>query len=99
LLSQYPYDLSTKRNTMPVTSFQVGDRDRVRGSSATAQTAKIGTVVKLYLPEADIYDVELDDDGFPRLMLGRELERLDTSDPAIEHQVAGPRVTAPHSAV
>jgi hypothetical protein len=37
----------------------------------------IGTVVQLFLPEDDIYDVELDNDGFPRLMLGRELELLD----------------------
>jgi hypothetical protein len=62
---------------MPVTSFQIGDRVKVRASSHTAQSDKLGTIVQLYLPEEDIYDVELDDDGFPRLMLGRELERLD----------------------
>jgi hypothetical protein len=43
------------------------------------QADMIGTVVQLYLPEEDIYDVELDDDGFPRLMVGRELELLDSA--------------------
>jgi hypothetical protein len=75
---------------MPVSSFQVGDRVRVRGFSAMAPTHKLGTIVQLYLPEADIYDVELDDDGFPKLMLGRELELLDdTPEPLAERQVGG----------
>jgi hypothetical protein len=85
---------------MAVTSFQVGDRVKVRASSHTAQTDKLGTIVQLYLPEEDIYDVELDDDGFPMLMLGRDLERLeDTPEPFIERQVAGPQVAADHPVV
>jgi hypothetical protein len=60
---------------MTGTSFQVGDRIKVRASN-TAQTDRIGTIVQVYLPEEDIYDVELDVDGFPQLMLGRELELL-----------------------
>ena len=63
---------------MPVTSFQVGDRVKVRAASHTAQTCKLGTIVQLYFPEVDIYDVELDDDGYPKLMLGRDLERLES---------------------
>jgi hypothetical protein len=63
---------------MPVTSFQVGDRVKVRASSHAEQTDRLGTIVQLYLPEVDIYDVELDDDGYPKLMLGRDLERLDS---------------------
>jgi hypothetical protein len=74
---------------MPVSSFQVGDRVRVRGSSGTTQTAKLGTIVQLDLPEEDIYDVELDGDGFPRLMLGRELELLaDSPELLTEREVA-----------
>jgi hypothetical protein len=88
------------RNTMPVTLFQVGDRIRVRSSSAMAPADKLGTIVQLYLPEADIYDVELDSDGFPKLMLGRDLERVDdTAEPLIEQQVAGSHMTAPQPAV
>ena len=80
---------------MPVNSFQVGDRVRVRGFSDTAPTHKLGTIVQLYLPEADIYDVELDDDGFPKLMLGRELELLaDTPEPLAERQVGDPQIEA-----
>jgi hypothetical protein len=85
---------------MPVISFQVGDRVRVRRSSATSRADKLGTIVQLYLPEADIYDVELDDDGFPKLMLGRELERLDdTPEPLAERQVGGLQVEAGHPGV
>ena len=82
---------------MSVTTFQVGDRVRVRASSALAQTNKLGTIVQLYFPEEDIYDVELDDDGFPQLMLGRELERLaEAPEPLIEWQVGGPEVATHH---
>ena len=85
---------------MPVISFQVGDRVRVRGFSPVSPTNKIGTVVQLYLPEADIYDVELDDDGFPKLMLGRELELLDdTLESLTELQVGGLQVEAGHPGV
>ena len=75
---------------MPVTSFQVGDRIKVRAASHTAQTDKLGTIVQLYFPEVDIYDVELDDDGYPKLMLGCDLERLDSGAQASldERQVA-----------
>jgi hypothetical protein len=85
-----PCDYLNQENTMPVTSFQVGDRVKVRTPSHTAQTDKLGTIVQLYLPEVDIYDVELDDDGYPRLMLGRDLERLDGGAhmPLDERQVA-----------
>jgi hypothetical protein len=85
---------------MTVNSFQVGDRVRVRSSSAASRTDKLGTIVQLYLPEADIYDVELDDDGFPKLMLGRELERLEVApEPLTERQVGGSQVADRHPVV
>jgi hypothetical protein len=61
---------------MTRTSFEVGDRIKVRASSNTTQIAKTGTIVQVYLAEEDIYDVELDADGFPQLMVGRDLELL-----------------------
>jgi hypothetical protein len=65
-----------------------------------APTDKLGTIVQLYLPDADVYDVELDGDGFPKLMLGRDLERVDDApEPLLEQQVAGPQVADPHPAV
>ena len=63
-------------------AFQVGDRIRVRASRSATHTAMVGTIVRLYLPEEDIYDVELDADGFPQLMLGRELEHLEYNERA-----------------
>jgi hypothetical protein len=90
LLSYTFCDHSNQEDTMAVTSFQVGDRVRVITASYTGQAEKLGTIVQLYLPEEDIYDVELDDDGFPRLMLGRELECLGgpAQAPLAERQIA-----------
>ena len=82
---------------MPVTSFQVGDRVRINSTDIT-RANKLGTIVQLYLPEEDIYDVELDDDGFPRLMLGRELERLESDpQPLTEREVAAHDPASRHS--
>ncbi len=73
---------------MTRTAFQVGDRIKVRASSNATQRDRVGTIVQIYLPEEDIYDVELDADGFPQLMRGRDLELL-AHTPHISREVAG----------
>jgi hypothetical protein len=67
--------------------FQVGDRVRVRADINFMRVAMLGTIVQILLPEDDIYDVEFED-GYPRLMLGRELERFDdVGEALIERQI------------
>jgi hypothetical protein len=61
--------------------FQVGDRVRVRGSTFL-RVGMPGTIVRSFVGEDDLYDVQFDDAVRPYLMLARELEHSNGSVPA-----------------
>jgi hypothetical protein len=61
--------------------FQVGDRVRVRASTFL-RVGMPGTIVRSFVGEDDLYDVQLDDALRPYLMLARELEHNNGTVPA-----------------
>jgi hypothetical protein len=60
---------------MEDTRFQIGDRVRARGSAAI-RAGMFGTIILTFAGGDDMYDVQFDADATPRLMQGRELERI-----------------------
>jgi hypothetical protein len=56
--------------------FRVGDWVQV-GTSTILPVGRIGKIVRSFVGEDDLYDVQFDDDGAPRLTLSCELEPID----------------------
>ena len=61
--------------------FQVGDRVRVRASTFL-RVGMRGTIVRSFIGEDDLYDVQFDHAVRPYLMLARELEYSNSTIPA-----------------
>ena len=61
--------------------FQVGDRVRVRASSFL-RVGMRGTIMRSFIGEDDLYDVQLDGAVRPYLMLASELERSNDTVPS-----------------
>jgi hypothetical protein len=60
---------------MEDTRFQIGDRVRACASAAI-RAGRFGTIILTFAGGDGMYDVQFDADMTPRLMQGRELERI-----------------------
>jgi hypothetical protein len=62
-------------DTMPATPFTLGDHVRVHTAISVVRAGAVGTIQLVYR-YLDLYDVQFDGYAQPKLMRGRELERV-----------------------
>jgi hypothetical protein len=67
---------------MAETCFRVGDWVQV-GTSTILPVGRIGKIVRSFVGEDDLYDVQFDDGGAPQLTLSCELEPIDRVDEVV----------------